>query len=240
MAEQRRENSLLVSLKELRQVEEDRVKEEESAAQAKIDAEARAREDAIRRAKEAEEAKIREAEAKVRREREEKERQIREEQLRLEEAERRARIEAQAKVEEARIAAETKIRVHKATPWRLVAGISAAVFALAAVTIGVIVQKHREEQAEIKRQTDEREAMERKRAEEASERAQKAEAELKKKLDDLSRALTAATSEVDKARIRQQMADEVKHSRRSAKPGKAEGTINTESSDPLGNLPGVN
>src|SRR5207245_1302589 len=60
MAEQRRENSLLISLKELRDIEEDRVKEEEDAVRAREDAERRAKEEAIRRAKEAEEAKIRE------------------------------------------------------------------------------------------------------------------------------------------------------------------------------------
>src|SRR2546423_1901803 len=63
MAEQRRENSLLVSLRELRTIEDDRVKEEEDDVRKKAEAEARAREDTIRRAKEEEERKEREAEA---------------------------------------------------------------------------------------------------------------------------------------------------------------------------------
>ena len=126
----RRENSLLVSLKELRDLEEDRVREEEDAVRAREEAERRAKEDAIRAAKEAEEAKIREAEDKIRRETEEKERKAREERLRIEEAERRARIEAEAKLEEARIAADARIKAAKKPPVRLIVGIAITVLVI--------------------------------------------------------------------------------------------------------------
>ena len=54
----RRENSVLFSLRELRSIEDDRVKQEESAEAARIEAERKAREEEIRRAKEAEKRKF--------------------------------------------------------------------------------------------------------------------------------------------------------------------------------------
>src|SRR5438067_12809974 len=110
MAE-RRENSVLFSLNELRNIESDRVRGEEDAERARIEAERRAREDEIRRAKEAEEAKRRAEEDRIRRDVEEKERIVREGEMRLKESERRAQIEAAAKLEQARIEAEARARI---------------------------------------------------------------------------------------------------------------------------------
>jgi hypothetical protein len=105
MAE-KRENSVLFSLRELKNIEEDRVKEEHD--------DRRRREEELRAAKEAEERAAREAAERARREAEdaerrrydEIERQKREEQLRLDESERKARVEAQMKLEEQRLKME--------------------------------------------------------------------------------------------------------------------------------------
>jgi colicin import membrane protein len=105
MAE-KRENSVLFSLRELKNIEEDRVKEEHD--------DRRRREDELRAAKEAEERAAREAAERARRDAEdaerrrydEIERQKREEQLRLDESERKARVEAQMKLEEQRLKME--------------------------------------------------------------------------------------------------------------------------------------
>src|SRR5437016_8492169 len=101
----RRENSVLFSLRELRTIEDDRVQQEADAEKARIESERRAREDEIRRAKEAEESKVRAAEDKIRREQEERERVERERELRLKEPERRAQIEAASRLEQHRIEA---------------------------------------------------------------------------------------------------------------------------------------
>ncbi len=105
MAE-KRENSVLFSLRELKNIEEDRVKEEhddrrkrEDDARAAKEAEERAQRDAAERAR-------RDAEDAERRRFDEVERQKREEALRLEEAERKARVEGQMKLEEARLKME--------------------------------------------------------------------------------------------------------------------------------------
>src|SRR3954470_19715748 len=55
---EKRENSVLFSLRELRQIEENRVQEEEHAVKSAEEARVKAREDAERRKREEEEAKI--------------------------------------------------------------------------------------------------------------------------------------------------------------------------------------
>jgi colicin import membrane protein len=105
MAE-KRENSVLFSLRELKNIEEDRVKEEHD--------DRKRRDEEIRAAKEAEERAARDAAERARRDAEEAERrrfdeierQKREEQLRLDESERKARVEAQMKLEEQRLKME--------------------------------------------------------------------------------------------------------------------------------------
>src|SRR5512138_2455303 len=57
---EKRENSVLFSLRELRQIEENRVQEEESAVRSAEEARLHAQQEAERRRREAEEAKIRE------------------------------------------------------------------------------------------------------------------------------------------------------------------------------------
>ena len=132
MAE-RRENSVLFSLKELRQIEDERVRDEENAEKARLDADRRAKEEAELRAKQEEEKKRRDEEDRVQRLQSEKERQVREEQLRLEADKHRAQVEASARLEEARMHAELQAKAaEKKAPMGLVLGSIGGVVALAA------------------------------------------------------------------------------------------------------------
>ncbi len=100
MAEQQKESSVLFSLKELMNLEEDRIREEEAQKEAQAKAELAARQAAERAAREAEEARLRE----------EEEARRTEEQRRKEEA---ARVEAihQGELEKARAEAEHRARL---------------------------------------------------------------------------------------------------------------------------------
>jgi colicin import membrane protein len=99
MAEQK-ESSVLFSLKELMNLEEDRIRQEESSRKAKQEAEVQARLDAERRLREEEEARIRGEEDRRRAE----EQRVREDQARVEAIHR-------AEVEKARLEAENAARM---------------------------------------------------------------------------------------------------------------------------------
>ena len=107
---ERNESSVLFSLRELQTIEEERVNEEASAATQAQEAMRQAKEAEERAIREAEEARRMAAENAERQAREEVERRQREEQLRLEESERRARIEAQGVLEQQRLAKEMELR----------------------------------------------------------------------------------------------------------------------------------
>ena len=129
---EKRENSVLFSLRELRTIEESRVKEEEDAAKEAEQARVRARLDAERRVKDEEDAKVRAAEEAARHEREMTEMRLREEQMRIQEAEARARAEHQAKLEASRLQHEMEIRrveAHKKRPTWLVVTVGVALAA---------------------------------------------------------------------------------------------------------------
>jgi len=238
MAE-RRENSVLFSLRELRNIEDERVKGEEEAEQARIEAERRAKEEAIRRAKEEEERKVREAEERVLRDRQERERHEREQQTRLQESERRAQIEAAAKLEQARIEAEARARMDaKKFPVGAVVGGVIGLIVLAIGIMSYLVSQHnaelRQQQAELQAKAD---ADRKKLEQEAAAKS----AALKKELEDLQGQLDKATNDAERASIRAKMlAAQAPHSKQ-ASPGKKPGdspkkSINTQTSDPLGGL----
>lgn len=113
MAE-RKESSVLFSLRELRSIEEERIQEEDQAKKRAEEEKIRAREDAERRAREEEEARRKAIEDAERRERETRENRDRDDRLRVEEAERRARVEAQAALEQQRMHKELEIRAVEA------------------------------------------------------------------------------------------------------------------------------
>jgi colicin import membrane protein len=152
MAE-KRENSVLFSLRELRQIEDDRVKTEEETAKARAEAERQAKVDADRRAREAAERARREVEDAERARIDAEQNRIREEQLRVEEAERRARVEAQSKLEEQRLRMEMEAKAIEASKKKPV-GLIIAASSLFLVVAGLVVflvlqsQKTAKEQAE--------------------------------------------------------------------------------------------
>ena len=113
MAE-KKESSVLFSLRELREIEEERIQEEHSAKKRAEEERIRAQQEAERRAREEEEGRRRAAEQAERSAREAVENREREERLRVEEAERRARVEAQASLEQQRMHKELEIRAIEA------------------------------------------------------------------------------------------------------------------------------
>ena len=113
MAE-KKESSVLFSLRELREIEEERIQEEHSAKKKAEEDRIRAQQEAERRAREEEEGRRRAAEQAERSAREAVENREREERLRVEEAERRARVEAQASIEQQRMHKELEIRAIEA------------------------------------------------------------------------------------------------------------------------------
>ena len=117
------ENSVLFSLRELRRIEDDRVKKEQETARAKAESERQAREDPERRAREADEQRVRQEQDRVRSAREADEHRQREEQLRLQEAERRARVEGEMRINEERMRLEMQHR-KKHSPVKAVLGVA--------------------------------------------------------------------------------------------------------------------
>jgi colicin import membrane protein len=242
MAE-RRENSVLFSLNELRNIESDRVRGEEDAERARIEAERRAREDEIRRAKEAEEAKRRAEEDRIRRDIEEKERIVRENELRLKESERRAQIEAAAKLEQARIEAEARARIEgkKFPTTQVVAGVIGLVV-LAGATMGYLVYNHNQELQRTQIEAAQRLEAAQKQA--AAERAAE-EHKLQGQLTELQAQLDKASNDAERAQIRAKMIQTQQAKARPApseskssktKKAKSSKPAIKDTNDPLGGL----
>lgn len=126
------ENSALIALSELKNLEANRVAEIESQKKAREDAERRAREDAERRARE-EAERVAKAEAeRLARLAAEQEARDREERLRLQEADLRARAEQEARLkeEQMRLDAQVKLAEKKAKPVWLYAVLGVLVIGL--------------------------------------------------------------------------------------------------------------
>ena len=121
---ERRENSVLFSLKELRNIEDGRVKKEKEDAQARVDAERAAKAAAERAVREAEERRLREEDDRVRRVEEEKLAREREEQMRLQEAERRARVEGEVRLHEERMRLEVQAKHQQKSPLKAILGVA--------------------------------------------------------------------------------------------------------------------
>jgi membrane protein involved in colicin uptake len=147
MAE-RRENSVLFSLRELRQIEDDRVKQEdndkqaaeEAVRQAKI-AEERARQAAI-------EQQRRDAEAAENRRLEAEQLRLREEQLRLDEVERQRRADNDSRLEQERVRLEIEAKTQLAArrkPWALI--IAASVLFVLVGGLGIYLKMTSDEKA---------------------------------------------------------------------------------------------
>jgi hypothetical protein len=178
---ERRENSVLFSLKELRNIEDGRVRKEKEEAQARVDAERAAKAAAERAVREAEERRVREEEDRVRRIEEDKENRIREEQMRLQEAERRARVEGEVRLQEERLRLEVQAKHQQKSPMKAILGVTGV---LVIVAGGLGFKMYSSHQAEI--------------AAERANRAQ-AEAEAKAKQVELEAKFTALQKETDDA-----------------------------------------
>jgi len=125
----RRENSVLFSLKELRRIEDDRVRLEQDELAARRESERSAKEAAERAAREAEERRQREEAERVRRAEEEHQAKNREDHMRLQETERRARVEGEMRINEERM----RLEVHaKARSSPVKAVVTVAVILIAA------------------------------------------------------------------------------------------------------------
>jgi colicin import membrane protein len=226
---EKRENSVLFSLRELRSIEETRIKEEEDAAKTAEEARIRARMEEERRQREAEEAKVRAAEDAARREQDAHNQRVREDALRVQEAEARARAEHQANLEAHRLQQEMEIRrqeVQKKWPVWLV--VAVGIFAV--ITIGAVIfmvqssnkadQEKRDRQAaEVKRQEAERIAKQ-KEQETAELKAQvdgliAALADLDNQMKESERQLTAATSQAERDKVAARQA-EIRRQQRAA------------------------
>jgi hypothetical protein len=208
MASQRREeNSLFLSLREVQGLVEDRVREDEEEKRRVAEAEVRAREDAIRRVQEEEEAKIRAEQDREQAERDRIEKQRREEQLRLEESERRARIEAQARLEEARIKAEADAIANKPFPWKTVAVVTVILLAVSSGIISLVVQYNRQAKAEELARAQKRLDDEKAQAEAERKKAEAESAALTQKLSELEGKFKAAKNAEEQRRIAAEMKD---------------------------------
>jgi colicin import membrane protein len=210
MAEQK-ESSVLFSLKELMNLEEDRIRQEDSARKAKQEAELQARLDGEKRQREQEEARIRGEEDRRRAE----EQRTREDQARVEAIHR-------AEVEKARLDAENAARIealrHQQEHERhlqamkqdkhkrnlLIAAVGAALLLVIGGVSAVVVIKGQNDRAaavaaESARQLAEQQAK--------TEALQKQFDDQNKNIDGLTTQLASATDAVQAAALKQQIED---------------------------------
>jgi colicin import membrane protein len=169
----REENSLLFSLKELQNLEQDRLREEDDARLAAIESERRAKEAAEQRIRDEEAARIQAAKDAEKRAREEAERKAMEDRIRLEEADRRAHIEAQAAKEEALLRAAAEAIRTKPIPWGIISGVAAALIALSILIVVIVNRQQVAAKNEARAQLIARLDAERKRDKDEAARLQK-------------------------------------------------------------------
>jgi len=207
MAEtEKRENSVLFSLRELQKIEEDRVTEEEDSTRAAEEAKIRAKMEAERKEREAEAARVAAEQNAESARLGEIERKQREERMRVNEAEARARAEAQGVIEQQRLQQEMEIRrveASKKRPTTLIA-VAATLVLLVGGLIFWVVQKNAEAEKKAK-ETALIEAQAKKdkaNAEDALRIAAQAKADAKKtreQMASLSKDMKAAQDALDKA-----------------------------------------
>lgn len=188
------ENSVLFSLRELRRIEDDRVKKEQDSARAKAEAERQAREEADRVAREAEERRVRDEAERARMAREAGEQRQRDEQLRLEEAERRARVEGEMRINEERMRLEMQHK-KKHSPVKAVLTVTGI---LVVIGGGIGYKMYSQHQTDLAAERAERERI--------SAQARKDRAELEAKLVGIEKNMTdqlaRAKTEEERQRIR--------------------------------------
>jgi colicin import membrane protein len=132
----RPENSVLFSLKELRRLENERVKAEADARRAQAEDDRLAKAEAEQRARDEETRRTREEEERRCRADSERQERQREDRLRVEEAERRARVEGELRLRERQLLAEQRRRHVQRRRFGRPAGMAAAAGAVLFVAIG--------------------------------------------------------------------------------------------------------
>jgi hypothetical protein len=218
----RRENSVLFSLKELRRIEDDRQRREQDELSARLEAERAAKEAAERAAREEEERRRHEEQERLRRAEEEKEARAREDQMRLQEAERRARVEADMQIQQERMRLEVHARA-KNSPVKAVVGVSLVIIAIAG---GLGYKMYQQHQTELAANRAQLALVEQQKAALAAAAA-KAEAEYKIQIaaiqKEMNNKLAHATSDAERARIREEASREAlaARSKHSATTGKS-------------------
>jgi hypothetical protein len=194
---EKRENSVLFALRDLRQIEENRVQEEELAVRNAEEAKRRAMEDAERRRREEEEARVRaerEHNERIENARVDAEREAR---MRVEAAEAAERNRIQGELDQQRMHHEMELRraeVAKKRPtWMLV--VTGFAVVAAALLIWFAIQKAGETSAaEDKKAAAEKEAQV---AKEKADKAAKEVAELQDKFFEISKAMDDAQKVLD-------------------------------------------
>ncbi|HXU06054.1 MAG TPA: hypothetical protein VN903_34105 [Polyangia bacterium] len=146
----RAENSVLFSLKELRRIEDERVKAEADARKAQAEAERRAKAEAEQRARDEEIRRARAEEDRRTRAESEREARDREDRLRVEEAERRARVEGELKLKERLLLEEQRQRHMQGRRFGRSVWVAAAAALFVVVGGGLAAWASRQHQAEKK------------------------------------------------------------------------------------------
>jgi colicin import membrane protein len=141
----RRENSVLFSLKELRRLEDDRVRKEQDDVRSRLEAERAQKEAAERAARDEEERRRREEAERLRLADEDQQAKTREDQMRLQEAERRARVEGEMRIHQERMRLEVQAKA-RSSP---VKAVVTAVVVLLAVGAGLGYKFYTQHQAEL-------------------------------------------------------------------------------------------
>ena len=200
---EKRENSVLFSLRELRQIEENRVQEEEQAVRSAEQARVQAQQEAERRKREEEEARVRserDAQLQIEQARENAEREAR---MRVESAEAAERQRQQAALEQQRLAQEMELRraeVAKKRPtWMLAVTGLAVVGVVVAIILIVKAQSSESAAQEAKRKAEAAAEVARKEADEAKAEVDKLDREGKQIAEAMAAAEKVATSTIDKA-----------------------------------------
>ena len=132
----RSESSVLLSLKELRRLEDERVKAEADARAAQAEAERRAKAEAEQRARDEEAHRVREEAERRQRAESEREARQREDRLRVEEAERRARVDGELKLKEQQLLEKQRQRQLQGRPFARSAWVAAAAGATLLLAVG--------------------------------------------------------------------------------------------------------
>jgi colicin import membrane protein len=214
------ENSVLFSLRELRRIEDDRIKKEQEATRAKVEAERQAKEAAERAAREAEERRIRDDAERVRMAREADEQRQRDDHMRLQEAERRARVEGEMRINEERMRLEIQHK-KKHSPVKAVLSVAGVIVLIAG---GVGYKMYSDHQKELQAARDERVRIEI----EAKKKQAEIEARYASIEKDFAAKLKKATSQAEiealqKERLQQRLeAQAGRPSRPHASPAKTE------------------